>query len=198
MKPFTIQELRLLLASRPGPCISLFLPTHRHHPGTEQDPIRFKNLLGTARGLLGEHYATKDVRAIDSALWELLREERAPLILAGVGYYHPLYQSVSRYPYLAEQGVEGNFEHSTPDEIHAKVWPSVRELFGKREEEVLNEYASRASQGQGTDDLHAIAQAAVNSRVRQLLIAEGCSPVGHIGSGERRCHTAFLTARHAR
>lgn len=28
-----------------GPCLSLYQPTHRHHPDNEQDPIRFGNLV---------------------------------------------------------------------------------------------------------------------------------------------------------
>jgi hypothetical protein len=113
-------------------------------------------------------------RAIDNALWELLREEeRAPLILAGVGYYHPIYRSVSRYPYVAEQGVEGNFEQASLDDIHTKVRPLVSELCRRREEEALREYGRLASRGQGIDNLHAIARAAVRGQVRQLLVAEG-------------------------
>ncbi|MCL4811919.1 MAG: hypothetical protein KJ061_05525 [Vicinamibacteraceae bacterium] len=34
-----------LLASQPGPCVSLYQPTHRHFPDSKQDPIRFRNLL---------------------------------------------------------------------------------------------------------------------------------------------------------
>ena len=27
------------------PCLSLYQPTHRHYPDTQQNPIRFKNLV---------------------------------------------------------------------------------------------------------------------------------------------------------
>src|ERR1700746_2069845 len=43
-KPITIRELQTLLTPRPGPCISLYLPTHRRLPQAKQDPVRFKNL----------------------------------------------------------------------------------------------------------------------------------------------------------
>jgi hypothetical protein len=48
----TREDLKELIAPRPGPCVSLFQPTHRAGPDTrtfdQQDPIRFKNLLREA------------------------------------------------------------------------------------------------------------------------------------------------------
>ena len=46
MDLFTRADLREILAPHDPPCLSLFLPTHRG--GAEQDPIRFRNLLGQA------------------------------------------------------------------------------------------------------------------------------------------------------
>ncbi len=37
--------LHALIAPQTPPCISLYQPTHRHHPDNAQDPIRFRNLL---------------------------------------------------------------------------------------------------------------------------------------------------------
>lgn len=87
-------------------------------------------------------------RVVDAALWnDLLRNERAPLVLAGVGYHHPIYRFISRYPYLVDQTVEGNFDHVTPAHLHAKVWPVVRDVFRAREGQVLREYATRSVRG---------------------------------------------------
>ena len=59
MPLFAREDLELLLSPHPRPCVSLFLPTHRHHPGTDQDPIRFKNLLRRAADLLSEEHGPK-------------------------------------------------------------------------------------------------------------------------------------------
>jgi hypothetical protein len=42
-------NVRELAEVSDGPCVSLFLPTHRSGPQTQQDPIRFKNLLRQAQ-----------------------------------------------------------------------------------------------------------------------------------------------------
>ncbi|HUU61410.1 MAG TPA: hypothetical protein VMX37_03395, partial [Acidimicrobiia bacterium] len=36
------------LGATDGPCVSIFMPTHRHGPETLQAPIRLRNLIGTA------------------------------------------------------------------------------------------------------------------------------------------------------
>jgi hypothetical protein len=46
------QDLERLAAAGPSPCVSVFLPTHRVGPETDQDRIRLKNLLGEAEGQL--------------------------------------------------------------------------------------------------------------------------------------------------
>ena len=46
----TRSELGTLLAEHDGPCVSLYMPTHRG--GAEQDPIRFRNLLKQAEAKL--------------------------------------------------------------------------------------------------------------------------------------------------
>jgi hypothetical protein len=38
----------------PGPCVSLYLPTHRRHPDNQQDPIRYRNLLSHMKRLITE------------------------------------------------------------------------------------------------------------------------------------------------
>ncbi|MDY0222574.1 MAG: hypothetical protein RBR67_15690 [Desulfobacterium sp.] len=46
MDLITIEKLKeTFLTKRSGWCISLFMPTHRAGRETEQNPIRFKNLL---------------------------------------------------------------------------------------------------------------------------------------------------------
>lgn len=43
------ENLEELLQEREGPCVSMYMPTHRTWSETRQDPIRLKNLLGDAK-----------------------------------------------------------------------------------------------------------------------------------------------------
>ncbi len=53
------------------PCISLYQPTHRHHPGNKQDPIVFKNLMRSIEQSLKLGYDGKFADAILKPLHEL-------------------------------------------------------------------------------------------------------------------------------
>jgi Bacterial archaeo-eukaryotic release factor family 3 len=46
----------LLSGAHAAPCLSLYQPTFRSFPEKRQDPIRFKNLLGTLHDALRQHY----------------------------------------------------------------------------------------------------------------------------------------------
>ena len=48
MEVLSKKELRQLGSNTSGPCVSLYLPTHRAGAETQQDPIRLKNLLRLA------------------------------------------------------------------------------------------------------------------------------------------------------
>ena len=112
-------------------------------------------------------------RAVDEALWEVLRDEHAPLVLAGVGYYHPIYHGVSRYAHLLHDGVDGNFEHSSSSALHERAWPIVRAELQRRERRAVDEAAGLRARGLASDDLATVARAAVQGRVRRLLLARG-------------------------
>jgi len=48
MNVLTRNSLKLLMEIRRGPCVSIFMPMHRSGPETQQDLIRFKNLIREA------------------------------------------------------------------------------------------------------------------------------------------------------
>jgi hypothetical protein len=52
--------LTALLTNAVPPCLSLYLPTHRHHPDNQQDPIRFRNLVKELEQSLCQKYAATE------------------------------------------------------------------------------------------------------------------------------------------
>jgi len=75
MDLITTAELSTLLHDRPGWHVSMFMPTHRVGRETEQDPIRFKNLLREAEeGLLAKGLRSPDVRAMLKPAQHLLED----------------------------------------------------------------------------------------------------------------------------
>jgi hypothetical protein len=73
---FTIEDFHMLLESKEGPCVSLFMPTHQAGPDTQQDPIRLKNLLKeTERQLTAKGVRSSDIQAWLEPLTQLLKDE---------------------------------------------------------------------------------------------------------------------------
>jgi hypothetical protein len=60
--------------SHDPPCLSLYQPTHRHHPDNQQDPIRFRNLIKTLEQSLLQKYPTREVRPLLEPLQDLAQQ----------------------------------------------------------------------------------------------------------------------------
>lgn len=78
MKTITTNRLRELRAAENGPCISIYLPTHRYHPDNAQDPIRYRNLVTEAENSLQQKFRNVPIRELirpfrdladDAELW---------------------------------------------------------------------------------------------------------------------------------
>jgi hypothetical protein len=313
VRPFRAEELHRLLAPSNPPCVSIYVPTHRTHPGWKQDPVRFRALVGEAKSLLDENHVareadrfveplralegeshwehsldglavflsptigaayrlpiqvperavvaetfhlkplirflgsnrryfvlalsqnsaalyegspygagavdlggmpanlrealggpdvertqgmhgrqaslifhgrgfgredTKEIllryfRAVDKGLRDFLRDERAPLVLAAVRYYHAIYHEANTYPHLLPEGLDGNYERVNGSQIHADAWPLVSGAFGRQVEAWAARYRSLAGTGLTAEGIEEIALAAIGGRVRCLLAAEG-------------------------
>lgn len=114
----------------------------------------------------------KFFRAVDKGLHEFLRHERAPLLIAAVKYYRPIYREANTYPHLVEEGLDGNFERANGDTIHAAAWPIVSRERERRMVEWVDRYRALAPKGLAVDGVEAVASATVQGRVRSVLAAE--------------------------
>ena len=123
---------------------------------------------------------TKFFRVIDNGLHGYLREERAPLLLAAVRYYHPIYREANTYPHLLAEGLDGNFERSKGEDIHAQAWPIVSRDIERRVAEWVDRYRSLEGKGLGVDGVQAVASATVQGRVWCVLASEEGSTPGRL------------------
>jgi hypothetical protein len=127
---------------------------------------------------------------VDKGLREFLRDERAPLVLAGVDYLHPIYREANTYPHLVEAGIAGNADELRPEELHARAWTVIRPLFLKVQEEAAARYRALAGTGKATGDIKLIVPAAYHGRVETLFVIAGMERWGTYGreTGEIHLH----------
>ena len=109
-------------------------------------------------------------RMVEEALQPILRDEKLPLLLAGVGYLLPLYREVNSYAGLADQQLESNCDYLTDAELHQLAWPIVEEMLAaQRKREIDSLYGVTARERCATD-IRAILPAAAEGRVELLLV----------------------------
>jgi len=112
---------------------------------------------------------------VDGGLRNLLGDEGAPLVLAGVEYLLPIYKEANSYPHLVDEGIEGNPEELSAKELHEQPWAIVHPLFLAAQKEAAAQYRHLASAGseQASSDLKEVVPAAYHGRVETLFVAVG-------------------------
>jgi len=110
---------------------------------------------------------------LDKGLAELLRDKRAPLVLAGVDYLFPIYREANSYPYLLDEGVSGSPEGLSADELHNEAWAIVQPCFQKAQQDAVALYRQSVGTGLASSDVKEIIPAACHGRVGSLLVALG-------------------------
>ncbi|MBW4490353.1 MAG: hypothetical protein KME12_21450 [Trichocoleus desertorum ATA4-8-CV12] len=116
--------------------------------------------------------------ALDASLHETLRNQKAPLVLAGVEYLLPLYREANTYPHLLDEGITGNQKISQPEELHAATWQIVEPLFQQAQQQAVEHYRELNGTGKNSHDLKEAVSAAYYGRVEQLFVAVGVQQWG--------------------
>jgi hypothetical protein len=108
---------------------------------------------------------------VDTSLKEILREQNAPLVLAGVDYLLPMYRKVSEYQNIMEAGITGNPDQLRPEELQAQAWSIVEAFFRQETEKTAEQYQQLADTDKATDNVEEIVAAAFNGRVDKLILS---------------------------
>lgn len=115
---------------------------------------------------------------LDTGLHEILHNEHAPLVLAGVDYLLPIYQEANSYRFLINDGVVGNPEGIPAKTLHQQAWALVEPLFQQAQAEARAQFHQLSGTGQASASLKAIVPAAYQGRVDALFTAVGVQQWG--------------------
>jgi len=127
-------------------------------------------------------------RLIDRGMHELLREEKAPLVLVGVEFLFSIYREANTYAYLTEGGIPGNPEELSAEDLQTLAWPVVEHYFHKAEQEALTYYGPLKGTGLTTHDIEEAAAAAYNGKVEILFLADGAEKWGRFDPQSNQVH----------
>jgi hypothetical protein len=154
--------------------------TGTRYPGAIGDrPAQFHG-QGVGQGTDSKTDILRYFHQVDEGLRGLLAGERAPMVLAGVDYLLPLYRQASNYPRLVGEGLAGNPDELSAQELHKKAWHVVRPIFLQEKEEEVATYQALACAGRdrASADLAEVVPAAHFGRVGVLFVALGIQKWG--------------------
>lgn len=109
---------------------------------------------------------------IDDALHEKLRNQKVPLVLAGVEYMPPIYQEANTYPHLVEASITGSPESMASEELHDKAWQIAEPLFHQAEQQAIERYQELlgSDTGKASNNIKEIIPAAYYQRIDSLFV----------------------------
>lgn len=112
-------------------------------------------------------------RKVDEGIQALLKDKQAPLVLAGVDYLLPIYQQANTHSNLITEGITGNPEILTAEELHQQAWAILQPYFEQARQDAIASYQSSVATGQATDKIQEAVSAAYYHRVDSLIVPVG-------------------------
>jgi Bacterial archaeo-eukaryotic release factor family 7 len=110
---------------------------------------------------------------VDDGLCKQIKDQRVPLVFAGVEYLFPIYKEVNTYPTLVSEAIVGNPEEWGPDELHKRAWAIVQPFFQQKEREAAAYYRQVVGTARASHNLSQVAPAAYQGRVEVLFVPLG-------------------------
>lgn len=129
-----------------------------------------------------DEYLAHFYRQIDKGLSEVLKTRNEPVVLAAVEYELALYRSLSKFPHLAEESVEGAPNSLKAGEMHARAIEAIRRCYDHKIDNALAEYNHKVGGG-ATNRLKDVVTAAHDGRVLTLLVSDSLEATGVFDEG---------------
>ena len=159
----------------------------RFHRGAQRGGERSSMISGHGADLDdNKENISKYFRQIDKGLHDFMRDEKIPLVLAGVDYLFPIYKEVNTYNHLMNEGITGNPKGMSMEHLHKQAWSVVDPYFQKDENDAIAQYRQSSGTGLTSKDIREIIPAAYHGRVGLLFILKGYRQWGLFNPGSNK------------
>lgn len=111
-------------------------------------------------------------REINKNLTPFLTDRQVPLVLAGVDYLHPIYHEVNDHQGLLKNGVKGNPDQYSVDELHKRSWEIVSSVFDEELQNAKKAFEENISSKKTAHELDQVLKSAGQGRVETLFVAK--------------------------
>src|SRR5712671_5008355 len=111
----------------------------------------------------------KYVRQVEHAIYNVLSQQNAPLVLAAEEPMASMFRSLNTYPRLADEIIEGNPDQRTDAELEDAAIPILDRLYSRELKAVIARY-DELKPRRATTDVSYAAHAATAGAIDQLLV----------------------------
>ena len=139
--------------------------------------------------------AMRYFQRVDRVVCQALREEQAPLVVAGVDYLTPIYESVNHYPRLVHANVSGNPATWSDTQLREQGWQAVEPELNRAQQQAIAAYHKSVGSGQSSDDVREVVLAAEQGRVDKLFVARDRQTWGHVDTELLAVHVSPAESR---
>lgn len=108
---------------------------------------------------------------LDKGVYNVIGQDHAPLVLAGLEYYFSIYRDTNSYPNLVPEHIARNSEEMRDDEIHTRALELLKPRFDEERRRAATQFENNSNTGIAATDLEKIVPAACNARVETLFVA---------------------------
>lgn len=132
-------------------------------------------------------------RAVDRAICEHhSKPSGLPLMLAALAEHHTVFRTLSHNTFLAAEGITGNPDAFTAEELREKAWAAFEPRYHARLAKLLEEFGSARAHELGADRIGDVALAALGGRVRTLLVDVELLVPGRVDRNTGQVHDSPL------
>lgn len=124
-----------------------------------------------------DRYLAHFYKHVSEGVNAVLKDEAAPLVIAGVDYEIAAFRRVNVYPNLVEEPVHGSADGLKGGELHSRALEAVRGYFETPLKNALARYDELGST-RGSSTIREIVKAAHDGRILDLIISEGAQYMG--------------------
>ncbi len=153
----------------------------------EQRSLQFHTGAGAGRGGLRramfhghgegadeeESEVVEFFRQVDAGARALIGGSSSPIVLAGVGWETALYRGLTQLHGVLAEGIEGNPDRMSAEELHARAWALAQPLFEAARRDAAERYLAIAGSSLAGDRVEHVLPAAAEGRVESLFVALG-------------------------
>ena len=113
---------------------------------------------------------SKFLNQVENGITQILADETAPLVLAGVEYLTTMYAGHNKYHNLVDQTIDGHPAKTTKEKLHQSAWEIVKPVFKQKEKTALEKYHELAGTGKTSTELEEIIKASLEGKIETLFI----------------------------